>query len=82
MAELTAKQSCCTAGHQATCCEPSAKADCCGRDEGCGCDAGTAVRPVRADVTTTAGAELREGFRRRDAMAPGAVAETDPGDRP
>jgi hypothetical protein len=81
MAELT-EQACCTPHHQATCCEPSAKADCCGRDEGCGCDAGTAAPPVRAEVTTTAGAELSEEFRRRYASAPAAVAETDPGDRP
>jgi hypothetical protein len=46
MAELTTPaemttNSCCAPEAQATCCEPSAKAECCGREEGCGCAAGS-----------------------------------------
>jgi arsenite methyltransferase len=45
MAELTPAETtadpCCAPEHQVACCDPSAKADCCGREESCGCEAGS-----------------------------------------
>jgi arsenite methyltransferase len=70
MADMTAADTttdnCCDAEQQATCCEPTDKPDCCGQDEGCGCEADTAV---------TGASEVREQVRERYAAAAHAIAE-------
>ena len=69
MAELTTADTttdaCCAPEQQTSCCAPSVKGDCCGREQGCGCAAGSP--------------DIRETVRERYAAAAVQVTAGDPG---